>query len=293
MDPFGLPAPPLVEPPVEPAARGRRPFGCLTAIGLFLVGFVGVALVLFRPAPTISSSPLGDAIVPPAGYLRLDDSESGGGRLDASRAAELLNRTSLPSFRDGLLRAWGRAPGEPSRAVVILVLDLGSPADAEAAQAAYATARRSLGATPFGTPEGLRANGFADIPDDAGRYAQRVAFTSGTRLLVVSVVTPAAETDHAEVVRLAVRQSAGQPAPEAGAVFLERDARSIDPTLRAVPPGGVLAVVLLLRAATRPAPGRCTYVYALTFATDPPVSATMGGWIAAVSAAVGDIPTEC
>lgn len=193
-------------PPLADERPSRA--GCgLAFAGLFLLGFVAVGAVLLLRAPGGGSS-AGDAIRPPPGYVRLDDAESGGGTLSEAGTAAVLRRDDVPGFEGAELRAWGRRPGEPVRAVVVLAVRLRSPADAAALRAAYVTAALDRGATPFAPPEGLDAGAFLDPPDDAGRHAQRVAFARGSRMFVVSVVTPERETDIAEVVRLALDQAA-------------------------------------------------------------------------------------
>ncbi|HWL36217.1 MAG TPA: hypothetical protein VNQ77_08470 [Frankiaceae bacterium] len=195
-------APPLAD---ERASRA----GCaLALVGLFLLGFVAVGAVLLLRAPDGGSS-LGDDIRPPAGYVRLDDAESGGGTLSEARTADVLRTgDDVPGFEDAELRAWGRRPGEPVRAVVVLAVQLGSPADAVALRVAYVDAVLDRGATPFAPPQGLDAGAFFEPPDSAGRHAQRVAFARGSRMFVVSVVTPERDPDTAEVVRLALDQAA-------------------------------------------------------------------------------------
>ncbi len=197
--------------PEPPAERSR--LGCaLAMVGLFLVGFVGTGAVLFLRAPdhpgTPAEPPLAHLLVEPDGYRRLPDASSGGGRVSAAAAATLLGAPEVPGFRDGVLRAWGRAPGEPPRAVVVLLVELDSPERALATRRAYAAALRPRGATPFATPTSLAADGLLEGRDPSGRFTQRVVVARGTRLYVVSVVTPAADEDTAEVVALATRQAA-------------------------------------------------------------------------------------
>jgi hypothetical protein len=178
--------------------------GCaLALVGLFLAGFVGVGAVLLlrAPGPSATAS-LGDSIVPPPGYVRLDDGEAGAGGQSAGSTATLLGVPSVPGYQDAVLRAWGRAPDQPSRAVVVLLVRLASDADATALRDAYVRAATSRGAVAFGTPEPLR--GLREPADEAGRFAQRVVVARGVRLYVVSVVTPTRETDTSEVVRLAL-----------------------------------------------------------------------------------------
>lgn len=187
---------PYAAPP-EPVEASRS--GCVLGfVALFLLGFVGVLAVLFLRAP--SGDGLGDEIAAPPGYVRLDDGESGGGPISARRVAERLGVAEVPGFRGGLLRAWGRAPGEPPRAVVVLVVRLDSPASLVTA---YGAAARSF--EPIPVREGWV--GFV-APDASGRWAQRVAFARGDLFYVVSVVTPSRDADTAEVLRLAERQSA-------------------------------------------------------------------------------------
>ena len=197
---------PPPEPPAEPPAARSRAGAFLLFVTLFGVGFVGVLAVILLRAPDDAAGPR-IVLQPPAGYVLLDDARSGGGRLDESRAAAVLGQRDVPGFRAGLLRAWGRRPGEPPRSVVLLGIELRSAEQAEAVRRAYLESVLRRGATSFGTP-GLDGNGFHDVPDRAGRHAQRVVFTRGARLFVVSVVTPERETDTGEVVRLATRQAA-------------------------------------------------------------------------------------
>jgi hypothetical protein len=198
-------APPLAAPPAP--GRASRAGCALALVGLFLLGFVGVGAVLLLRAPG-GGSALGELIRPPPGYVRLDDAEAGGGTLSEARAAALLGRADVPGFEGAELRAWGRRPGEPVRAVVVLAVELGSRGDAEALRASYVRDALARGATAFAPPEGIGAGAFLAPPDEAGRYAQRVAFARGPRVFVVSVVTPDRDTDTAEVVRLALDQAA-------------------------------------------------------------------------------------
>jgi hypothetical protein len=185
-----------------PEPRGR--LGCAFFAGTFLLGFLGVVLAaLFLRAPGHTANPLGDAIVPPAGYVRLDDAEAGAGEQAAGDVASLLGMPSVAGFDSALSRAWGRAPGEPVRSVVVLVVALDSADRANALADAYVAAHRS---TSFSTPAPL--HGFRDGPDAGGRYAQRVVFTTDARVWVVSVVTPVKESDTTEVVRIARAQTA-------------------------------------------------------------------------------------
>jgi hypothetical protein len=189
----------------EPGGGSR--LGCAVAlVVLFLAGFVGVGAVLLLRAPD-GDSTLGALVRAPAGYVRLDDAEAGGGPLSADRAAALLARADVPGFQDGVLRAWGRRPGEPVRAVVVLAVEVGTAEQAGALRRDYAAAAVRRGATPF-APGIDGADAFQDVPDDAGRYAQRVVLSRGARLFVVSVVTPARDGDPAEVRDLAARQAA-------------------------------------------------------------------------------------
>jgi hypothetical protein len=184
--------------PPEPRPR----LGCLFYAGLFLAGFVGIgALFLFVRAPgRTPADALGDSITPPSGYARLDDAEAGAGAQSSGDVESLLG-VPVPGFERAVSRAWGKAPDEPSRAVVVLVVRLGSAGDATTLADAYVAAHR---ATAFSAPAPLR--GFQDGPDAGHRYAQRVVFARDAEVWVVSVVTPAQETDTSEVVRIALAQ---------------------------------------------------------------------------------------
>lgn len=193
-------------PPLADERHSR--VGCaLALVGLFLLGFVTVGAGMLLRAPD-GGSALGNAIQPPIGYVRLDDAEAGGGTLDEARTAAVLGRSDVPGFEEAELRAWGRRPGEPVRAVVVLAVRLDSRANAAALRSAYVQGALARGATAFAPPQGLDAGAFFDTPDSAGRHAQRVVFARGPRLFVVSVVTPARDPDTAEVVRLALAQAA-------------------------------------------------------------------------------------
>jgi hypothetical protein len=180
--------------------------GCaLALVALFLVGFAGVGAVLLLRAPGPSSTvALGDTIVPPPGYVRLDDGEAGAGGQSAGSTATLLGVPSVPGYQDAVLRAWGRTPDQPSRAVVVLLVRLVSDADAVSLRDAYVRSATSRGAVAFAAPEPLR--GLREPADTAGRFTQRVVVARGARLYVVSVVTPARESEPSEVVRLALAQ---------------------------------------------------------------------------------------
>jgi hypothetical protein len=194
-------------PPDAPGETRSRA-GCVVAlVVLFLAGFAGVATVALLRAPDGrpgTGTALETAIVPPPGYVPLDDATSGGGPLTAARAASVLGLPRIEGYRDGVLHAWGREPGAPVRGVVVLVVEVASPAGATALRDAYVARATARGATPFDAPDPLR--GVRDGPDSGGRYAQRVAFATGSRLWLVSVVTPDRETDPAEVVLIAQRQ---------------------------------------------------------------------------------------
>lgn len=184
-------------PPESPARMG-----CLAYAGLFLLGFVGIgALFLLVRAPgRTAADTIGDKITPPSGYARLDDAEAGAGEQSAGDVESLLG-VRAPGFERAVSRAWGKAPDEPSRAVVVLVVRLSSPGDATTLADAYVAAHR---ATAFSAPAPLR--GFQDGPDAGHRYAQRVVFTRDAEMWVVSIVTPAKENDTSEVVRVALAQ---------------------------------------------------------------------------------------
>ena len=201
---------PYAAAPEPPAGRSR--LGCgLALLALFLVGFVGVGSMLLLRAPDrpggSGESPLAGLLVRPAGYVAVDDGRSGGGRLSEGRAALVLGRDDVPGYSDGVLRAWGRRPGEPPRAVVVLVVEVETGQQAAEVRRAYVARALAAGATPFATPDDLGADAFHETPDAAGRVAQRVVFTRGVRLFVVSVVTPARERDTREVVALATEQA--------------------------------------------------------------------------------------
>ncbi|HEU0129566.1 MAG TPA: hypothetical protein VFQ85_01065 [Mycobacteriales bacterium] len=192
-------------PPPSPFARA----GCVVAlVALFVVGFAGVGAVLLLRAPDSAApaeSPLVARIARPDGYVLLDDTESGGGRLPESRAATLLGVPAIEGYRDGVLRAFGRPPGEPPRAVVVLVLDVGTPEAATALASRYRDAAVRAGATTVTAPAPYLA--LAEPPDAAGRYAQRVVVARDRRLWVVSVVTPDRAAPPAEPLALAATAS--------------------------------------------------------------------------------------
>ena len=205
---------PFAAAPEPPADRSR--VGCgLALLGLFLLGFVGVLAMLFLRAPGGPSipgagrgeSPLAALLREPPGYVRLDDAGSGGGRLSEGQAATVLGRADVPGYSDGVLRAWGRNPGEPPRAVVVLLVEVETGAQATALKDGYVARARAAGATAFATPGPLGGEGLHDVPDASGRHAQRVVFTRGVRLFVVSVVSPQRERDTTEVVELAEQQA--------------------------------------------------------------------------------------
>ncbi len=178
--------------------RPSRGCGLLVFVGLFLVGFAGVLAFLFLRAP---SDP---GIATPPGYVRLSEAEAGGGNLSETRTARLLGIPDVPGYRDGVLRSYGRPPGQPPRAVLVLAVE-SDDAQALLDQAVAAMAAR--GGTPFATPPGL--TGYHDVPDERGRYVQRVLFRRGDVVYAVSVLTPQRDDDTSEVVRLAERQRAG------------------------------------------------------------------------------------
>jgi hypothetical protein len=186
-------------PPEPPARRGA--LGCAMLAGLFLLGFVGIGAIVLLRAPGRDHDSLGDRIVPPAGYARLDDAEAGAGEQTEGDVASLLGVASVPGFDRAVSRAWGKAPDEPSRGVVVLLVRVASPADAARLAETYAG---DHAATAFSAPAPLR--GFRDGPDAGHRYAQRVVFAQGNDVWVVSVVTPQRESDTHEVVRIALAQ---------------------------------------------------------------------------------------
>ena len=173
------------------------------SLALFLVGFVVVGAVLLLRAPgDPRTSSLAAEIVPPSGYVLLDDGGAGAGPQTAGSTASLLGVGAVHGWRDALLRAWGRRPGEDARAVVVLLVAVDSAAHAEALRDGYVAAHAS---TAFSAPEPLR--GFREGPDDAGRYQQRAVFARGNRLWVVTVVSPRQESSTTEVVHLALSQT--------------------------------------------------------------------------------------
>jgi hypothetical protein len=186
-------------PPEPPARRG--PLGCLMFVGLFLLGFAGIGAIVLLRAPGRDHDSLGDKIVPPTGYVRLDDAEAGAGEQTEGDVSSLLGVVSVPGFDRAVSRAWGKAPDEPSRGVVVLLVHVTSPDDATRLADGYVAAH---GATAFSAPAPLR--GFRDGPDAGHRYAQRVVFAQGDDVWVVSVITPARESDTHEVVRIALAQ---------------------------------------------------------------------------------------
>ena len=195
----------------EPPTDTRRVGTALLVLGGFLLGFVAVAAMLFLRAPD-GSAPAEPAVArliqAPNGYVPLADATSGGGPLTEGRAATLLDRADVPGFRTGVLRAFRRPPGDAPRAVVVLAVEVRGVDQAAALARGYYDAAIRTGATAFPVPAALAGHGFHDEPDTAGRHAQRVVFARGARVFVVSVVTPAASTDTAEVVDLATRQAA-------------------------------------------------------------------------------------
>jgi len=201
---------PYPAPAEEPSSRS----GCVTAVwfvGLFLLSFAVFGALVFLRAPDRDGSdpdgvsPLAEVVVAPPGYVLLQESVAGGGRLNESRTARQLSAASVPGFRDAILVSWGRPAGEPPRAVVTLAVQLDSPASAEAAMRSFKAVATSPDLEGFVTPEGWV--GFHQA-EESGRFAQRVAFTKGDRLFVVSVVTPRRTGDTAEVLAHAQRQAA-------------------------------------------------------------------------------------
>jgi hypothetical protein len=189
-----------------------RPGCVVTLVVSFVVGMavVGAALLFVRApsgGPASDESPLAAVVVEPAGYVRLDESVAGGGRLCATRAASLLSVSSVPGFRDALLRSWGRPPGEEPRAVVLLAVRLDSAASAGALVRSYAAAAGGTGVPSRDGWVAVRGQ------DESGRYAQRVAFARDDLVFVVSVVTPAEEKSTREVLALADAQAATTAPP--------------------------------------------------------------------------------
>ena len=174
----------------------------------FVVGFAGFGALLYLRAPDAPGqqpeSPLAAVLLVPEGYERLPDEVAGGGRLDEARAGRLLSVPAIPGFQDGLLRSWGRPRGKTPRAVVVLAVQLATPADAAALFGRYRGVAQSPDLEEFETREGWV--GFHQREN--GRFAQRVAFASGSRVFVVSVVTPKHESSTREVRALADRQAA-------------------------------------------------------------------------------------
>lgn len=185
-DPYAWPDPP-------PPARGPR---VLVYVALFALGFAGVLAVLFLRAPR------GIDVPAPAGYVRLSDAEAGAGEMTASRTASHLGLARVDGFERGVLRAYGRPPGEAPKAVLVLVVEV---ADAPALRDAAVSAMRERGGTAFATPAGF--SGWYDVPDRQGRHVQRVAWVRGVRLYVVSLLTPEREEDVREVVAIAEGQA--------------------------------------------------------------------------------------
>lgn len=211
-DPWAAPPEPPGRPPGAPyeVRDAASRVGCaLALVGLFVVGFVAVGAIFLLRAPEPMQPPPGNPLAalmePPPGYLVLDDDESGGGRLDYARASVQLG-VGFEGFQDASLGAWGRRPGEPVRAVVVLVVDVGTAGRASDLRSAYVAAELARGGTAFQALDGY--DGIRAVPDPSGRHANRVAFTDAGRVWVVSVFTPAAENDTGEVVALAQRQAA-------------------------------------------------------------------------------------
>jgi hypothetical protein len=206
------------EPASSEPASSDRSSGCglwLLLIGLFTLTFVAVAALMYLRAPDPAGdasreSPLSAVIVAPEGYDRLSEDEAGGGRLDETRTGIVLSSPGdIPGFEDALLLSWGRPRDEAPRAVVVLAVQLDSAAHAEALLGTYRGVARVPGVTEFPTQAGWV--GFHQREEGAERYAQRVAFTKGDRLFVVSVVSPEHENDTSEVLALARRQAASGP----------------------------------------------------------------------------------
>ncbi|HEV2889318.1 MAG TPA: hypothetical protein VGX28_03000 [Frankiaceae bacterium] len=180
----------------EPVPPSRAPRAMLF-VGLFLLGFVGVLGLLFLRAPRPPD------FVSPPGYVRISAEQAGGANLSESRTARLLGIPDVPGWEHAVLRAYGRPPGEPPRAVVVLAIESSEAQRALEVAVAAADARGER----FPTPEGLV--GYHDTQDAQGRYVQRVLFRRGDVVYSVSVLTVRRDEDTSEVVRLAERQRMG------------------------------------------------------------------------------------
>jgi hypothetical protein len=180
---------------------------------VFLPSVLAGALLVFgllqlrpdRGAERADTLRLVNHFVDPPGYQTLGDDAAGAGPVPVEGAGVAMSNDARLSSADlagyviGHTRAWGRASGEPARGVVVFISEYaGAPAADRVRD--LLRARRSTVTGVDGVPGGFA---FVDAADDGGRHFQRVAFTRGKLLFVVSIVTPGAEPVSSELTRIA------------------------------------------------------------------------------------------
>ncbi len=202
--------------PTEPTYRPRVPALAVLGPAVLAGALMVFGLLQLRPdrgAERADTLRLVNLFVDPAGYQVLGDDEARAGSVPVEGAGAMMSNVArldsgdLPGYVIGHVRAWGRPPGQPPRGVLVFVSEYETERDAGRVRDQLRDRQ-----APVTSPTGVTGIGgsfrFTDGPDDRGRHFERVVFSRGPLLYVVSVVTPDPDPGSPEVVQLARQYAA-------------------------------------------------------------------------------------